>query len=158
MSFSLPELPGSLPIVGDPPLSHRFLVQFLMNDGPNLTDMLFSKVRGLGFRLERNQSDSSSQRRYEPEYVRYSPLVLERGLTIVSPLVDKLNTMVSTFKFERFDIVIVMFSAEYAPLKSWQFYRALPIEWTLTPLDAQSNMVSIETITFTYQHMKPLGI
>ena len=153
----LPNVPGSLPVVGDPPLAFRFSVVFLaMGVIPNPLDTLFEKVSGLGSSIQTMPVNEGGQNLYTqqlPVKVQHENLVLERGLAAISPLGIEFNVAMSAFKFKPSNVLITLIDNAYLPLYNWLILKAYPVKWSVSGLDGKSNTVVIEHLELTYQRM-----
>lgn len=156
--MTIPDVPGSLPFVGNPPLAFRFIVHFLVGGAvPNFIDILFQKVSGLGTTVNTVSVEEGGQNLYTqqlPTKVEHGNLVLERGLVTPSPLAVELNIAMTMFKFAPSNILISLLDNTYLPISTWLCIKAYPVGWSVSDLDARENAVVIETMEFTYQHLK----
>jgi phage tail-like protein len=155
--MTIPEIPGPLPIVGNPPLGFRFSVFFFaMGVVPNPIDVMFQKVSGLGSTVETVSLDQGGENLFTqllPRKIKYENLVLERGLFTGSPLGAEFNVAMSLFKFKPSNVLVTLLDSTNLPLNSWLFRKAYPVRWTLGEFDAEANRVVIERMELTYQQM-----
>ncbi|MEN9866772.1 MAG: hypothetical protein RL748_2362 [Pseudomonadota bacterium] len=160
--MSTTELPGSLPIVGNPPLGFRFGVLFFAAGViPNPIDIFFQKVSGLGSTVETVPVSEGGQNLYTqslPKRIKYENLVLERGLVVGSPLVIEFNATMSLFKFSPSNVLVTLLDASSIPLAGWLFMKAYPVKWSVSDLDATANSVVIERMELSYQRMQVMRI
>jgi phage tail-like protein len=156
------EIPGPLPIVGNPPLAFRFGVLFLIGGVvPNPLDIMFQKVSGLGTTVELEPVKEGGQNNYTqqlPKRIQHENLVLERGLVVGSPLVIEFNATMSLFKFSPSNVLVTLIDSTNIPIASWLFMKAFPVKWSVSALDATANSVVIETMELSYQRMQVLRI
>ena len=156
------DLPGSIPYVGNPPLSFRFGVLFFAAGVvPNPLDTLFQKVSGLGSTVETDSVNEGGQNLYTqslPKKIRYENLVLERGLVVGSPLVIEFNAAMSLFKFSPSNVLVTLLDNTRIPIASWLFMKAYPVKWHVSDLDATANSVVIETMELAYQQMQVIRL
>jgi len=156
------ELPGPLPIVGNPPLVFRFSVLFFAGGAiPNPLDIMFQKVSGLGSNVETTTVEEGGQNLYTqslPVKVKYENLVLERGMAVGSPLVIEFNLTMSRFKFSPSNVLVTLLDNTRIPIAGWLFMKAYPVKWSVSDLDADSNSVVIERMELTYQRMQVMRI
>ncbi len=156
------ELPGPLPVVGNPPLGFRFSVTFLTGGVvPNPIDILFKKVSGLSTTVETDSVEEGGQSIYTqklPKKIQHDNLVLERGVVVGSPLVVEFNAAMSLFKFSPSSVLVVLLDNTNLPAASWMFLKAFPVKWSVSDLDAASNEVVIETMELSYQRMTILRV
>lgn len=160
--MAIPEFPGPLPIVGNPPLGFRFGVLFFAAGViPNPIDIFFQKVSGLGSTVETIDVEEGGQNLYVqslPKRVKYENLVLERGVVVGSPLVVEFNATMSLFKFSPSNVLVTLIDNTRIPIAAWLFMKAYPVKWSVSDLDADSNSVVIEHMELTYQRMQVMRI
>jgi phage tail-like protein len=155
------EVPGPLPF-GDPPLGFRFGVLFFAGGViPNPLDILFQKVSGLSSTINTTTVEEGGQNLYShrlPGRIQYDNLVLERGLVVGSPLVIEFNVAMSLFKFAPSNVLVTLLDDAGIPISAWLFMNAYPVKWSVSPLDATSNTVVIETLELAYQRMQVIRV
>ncbi len=160
--MSTTELPGSLPIVGNPPLGFRFGVLFFAAGViPNPIDIFFQKVSGLGSTVETISVAEGGQNLYSqslPKKIKYENLVLERGVVVGSPLVIEFNATMSLFKFSPSNVLVTLLDHTSIPIAAWLFMKAYPVKWSVSDLDATANSVVIERMELSYQRMQVMRI
>ncbi len=160
--MAIPQVPGPLPVVGNPPLGFRFSVVFLAGGAiPNPVDIFFQKVSGLGSSVETIKVEEGGQNLYTqvlPKKIQYENLVLERGLAVLSPLGLEFNVSMSRFKFKPSNVLVILLDNTRIPIASWLFMKAYPLKWSVSDLDATSNSVVIEHMELAYQNMQVLRI
>ncbi len=156
------ELPGLLPIIGNPPLAFRFSVLFFAGGViPNPLDIMFQKVSGLASTVETGTVEEGGQNLYTqslPKKIKYENLVLERGLVVGSPLVIEFNVTMSLFKFSPSNVLVTLLDNTRIPIAGWLCMKAYPVKWSVSDLDADSNSVVIERMELTYQRMQVMRI
>ncbi len=160
--MAIPDVPGPLPIVGNPPLGFRFNVFFAIGGVvPNLLDFMFQKVSGIGVTVATDTIEEGGQNLYTqsvPSKIQYENLVLERGVVVGSPLGIEFNAAMSRFKFSPSLVVVTLLDATYIPIVNWTFYKAFPVKWSWSDLDATENSIVIETMELTYQSFQTLTL
>ena len=160
--MAVPEIPGPLPLVGNPPLSFRFGVLFFAAGIiPNPLDILFQKVSGLGTTVSTSTVEEGGQNLYSqplPQKIQHENLVLERGVVVGSPLVIEFNAAMSLFKFSASNVLVTLLGNTRIPIAAWLFMKAYPVKWSVSDLDATANSVVIETMELAYQRMQVLRI
>lgn len=158
----MPEIPGSLPILGNPPLGFRFGVLFFTSSGlPNPLDILFQKVSGIGSTVETQPVNEGGQNLYTqalPKKIQYENLVLERGLLLASPVANDFDAAMSLFKFKPANVLVSLLDQSRLPLASWLFHKAYPVRWSIGDLDATANAVVIEHLALAYQRMQTIKL
>ncbi len=156
------EIPGPLPIAGNPPLVFRFGVLFFAGGAiPNPIDTMFQKVSGLGSTVETQALEEGGQNLYTqnlPRKIKYENLVLERGLVVGSALVVEFNAAMSLFKFNPSNVLVTLIDHTCVPVAAWLCMNAYPVKWNVSGLDATSNAVMIEHMELTYQRMQVIRI
>jgi len=160
--MAIPDIPGPLPFVGNPPLGFRFGVLFFAGGViPNPLDILFQKVSGLGSSVETTELEEGGQNLYTqslPKKIKYENLVLERGLVVASPLVVEFINTMSRFKFSLSNVLVTLLDNTRIPIAAWLFMKAYPVKWSVSDLDAESNTVVIEHMELNYQRMQVMRI
>ncbi|NJN17073.1 MAG: phage tail protein [Oscillochloris sp.] len=158
----IPSIPGPLPFVGSPPLGFRFGVLFLaLGVVPNPIDILFQKVAGLSTTIETQNVEEGGQNLYVqqlPQRVQHGNLVLERGMTVGSPLVIEFNLAMSLFTFKPSNVLVTLLDNTRIPIASWLCIKAFPLKWSVSDLDATSNTVVIETMELAYQRLQVIRL
>ncbi len=149
----------------EPTLSHRFGVFFLAGGiVPNPIDLRFQKVSGIStdVQLETiNEGGENLHAHRMPKMMNYNNLVLERGYVasvIPSPLNLEFNASFSLFKFNPSNVLVTLFNDEGIPIGGWLFVKAYPVRWSVSDLDAQSNLVAIDTMELAYTRFQILRI
>lgn len=156
------DIPGPLPLAGNPPLGFRFGVLFLaLGVIPNPLDILFQKVSGLGASVETYALEEGGQNLYSqllPKKIQHENLVLERGLVVGSPLVIEFNVAMSLFKFKPSNILVTLLDHTRIPIASWLCLKAYPVKWSVSDLDADANTVVIEHMELAYQRLQAIRL
>lgn len=158
------DVPGPLPLVGNPALAFRFSVLFLAGGViPNPLDFMFQKVSGFGTEVDTYSVEEGGQNLYSqllPKRIQHNNLVLERGLLPGSLLTNEFNLTMSAFKFSPSNVLVTLLDSAKTPIPvaGWLFMKAYPIKWNLSDLDATANSVVIETMELTYQRMQTIRL
>lgn len=156
------EIPGPLPIVGNPPLGFRFNVLFMVGGViPNPFDFMFQKVSGIGVTVDVGTIEEGGQNLFTqnvPNKIKYENLVLERGVVTGSPLGVEFNIAMSRFKFAPSNVLVTLFDATYIPVTNWLFFKAFPVKWNWSDLDAKENSVVIEHMELSYQRFQTITL
>jgi phage tail-like protein len=151
------DIPGPIPLVGNPPLGYRFAVVFFVGGAvPNPIDIMFQKVSGLESTVETISVEEGGQNLYTqrlPKKIQHENLVLERGLVVGSPLVIEFNIAMTLFKFAPSNVLVSLLDGATTPIASWMFLTAYPVKWSVSELNAEQNSVVIERMELTYQNM-----
>lgn len=146
-----------------PPVTFYFQLSFSGISGS--VDASFKEVSGLTMEIgteEITEDGNNTFKHKVPSYMKYSNLVLKRGLVPrVSPLITWcMNTLDGDFtdSIETRNIVVSLLNANSLPLKSWSFNNAWPVKWSASNFDSMSNEVVIETLEFSYSNFQVLKI
>jgi phage tail-like protein len=159
----IPDIPGPLPLVGNPPLKFRFGVFFFAAGVvPNPVDILFEKVSGLQATVDNsyvvNEGGQNLYSHRLPTRVKYDNLVLERGVVVGSPLSIEFNVAMSMFKFVPSNVIVTLLDNTKIPIAAWLFLNAYPVNWRFSDLDAKDNNVAIEHMELAYQRMQVIAV
>ncbi len=144
-----------------PEVSHRFLVTFFFDDVPSPLDMRFQKISGFSRELEissHREGGENVGNLHFPEQVRHGALVLERGVTNLTPLTQVFNDVMEGFNLHHATVVIILLNHVAEPVCTWTLTHALPVKWHTSDLDANSNAVLINTLELAYKDMHCVGI
>ncbi|MGR9014955.1 MAG: phage tail protein [Gammaproteobacteria bacterium] len=145
-----------------PPVGFRFSVFFFMGGAiPNPLDLHFSKVSGLGSRINTQALNEGGQNLYThhlPTQVQYDNLVLERGMVMPSMLSAEFNVTMSLFEFNPSNVLVTLLDENGLPISGWLFTAAYPVKWTISDLAADQNTVVIETMELAYQRMQAIRL
>jgi phage tail-like protein len=147
----------------NPSTSHRFGVLFWADrmPVPDLLDMRFQRVQGLSRELgvtAHTEGGENLRNQYFIEKLNHGSLVLERGVTTLTPLTAMFNFQLTTGKPWYLNAVISVFDPGPLPLTNWLVIKANPVRWQTSDLDANSNRVLINTLELRYQEMIPFGV
>lgn len=158
----------------NPVLSHRFGVTFFAGGLiPNPIDFRFQKVRGINteVQLETISEGGQNLHRYHlPNQINYNNLTLERGVVspivsrvspteLLSPLNLEFNNTFSRFQFTPSNVLITLFKNDQGiPAASWLFFKAYPVKWSVSDLDATSNSVLIDTMELAYSRFQSIRL
>lgn len=156
------QLPGMAPKAGSKLSKLALLSRIPVGYSP--LDVRFQSVSGLGRNLDvkaLHQGGENVGDIYLPQHVSNKPLVLERGI------LSKLPSTVMSGLFESglgyflngyADIQIALMDGGGQPACLWYIRDAMPTSWSLGKLDAASNNVLIETMTFSYRWIKQVPV
>jgi phage tail-like protein len=128
---------------------------------PNPLDVRFQKVSGLSAEVKTDSIKEGGQNLYTqkvPTGISYDNLVLERGLVVGSALNVEINTALSLFRFAPSNVLVTLFNESYAPISAWMFFKAYPVKWSTTDLDATQKQVLIDRIELAYARMQIMRI
>lgn len=146
----------------EPSLSHRFMVTFFfevvrgLSKVPSPVDLRFKQVRGLSRQLntgvDRQGGENTIEYRF-PLNVSHTPITLERGVIVMTPLTYYLDDVFTNFKTRNVDATIILLNERWLPIGSWLLTRVMPLEWTWGELNADSSAVLIDQIKLAYEEM-----
>lgn len=144
-------------------LSHRFGVYFLETGfAPSVLDFRFQRVSGMQAEIEMETIYEGGQNLYQhrvPKRVSYSNLVLHRGMvTSLSPLGLTINMALSSFSFNPSNVLIILFNEAGEHVMHKLFLKAVPIKWSISDMDAESDRVMIESIELSYTSFMSLPL
>lgn len=145
-----------------PPVGFHFTVVFF-KDGiqPNSIDMCFKKVSGLSSEIETISFKEGGENLYThrlPNRVSYNNLVLERGLILGTPVSGEFHTAMSDMKFYPNNVLVALLNDDGLPEAAWLFWKAYPVKWSVSDLDADANAVAIETMELAYIRFQVMRI
>ncbi|NRD73489.1 phage tail protein [Shewanella sp. VB17] len=142
-----------LPLVG-----YRFAVVIMTAGVPNPVDIEFKDVSGL--KMSRGITRSGGMTSLDNQIPAQS-LVLKRGVfTAPSPLLSA-NIAESLFwetRLLRKDILVSILDEDNIPMNAWLVSNAYLESWDWDGLNAGSNDLLIESMSFTYSGIKYLPL
>ena len=101
----------------------------------------------------RSGNDRSQDARKQPGLAKYGHLVLTRGLIGSTDLWDWWKQAREGESNVDRNITITLLDEERAPVWSWRFRNAFPVNHRITPLDASSSEIAFEELTVTFDSM-----
>ncbi|HHT05213.1 MAG TPA: phage tail protein [Hydrogenispora sp.] len=145
-----------------PPVGFHFAVIFY-KDGvePNSIDMYFKKVSGLSSEIETVSYKEGGENLFThrlPNRVSYNNLVLERGLVLGTPVSEDFQTAMSEMRFYPHNVLVALLNEDGNPEAAWLFWKAYPVRWSVSDLDADANTVAIETMELAYTRFQVMRI
>jgi phage tail-like protein len=87
----------------------------------------------------------------------YSPLVLKRGLPLVSVVSAWCIDAFENNHYQPINIRVVLLDAQQAPLSTWYITKALPVKRELSDFNSNGSSLVIETITLSYASVKTIS-
>lgn len=144
---------SGLPLVG-----YRFVVVISTAGIPNSVDMQFKEVSGL--KMSRNIDVNGSMTSINGQ-VPTQTLTLKRGLfTSVSPLMlaNVAESLLWDTRLLRKDIMINVLDENDIPVNAWMVTNAYLESWEWDGLNASSNDVLVESMSFKYSGIKYIPI
>ncbi|KMW71356.1 phage tail protein [Photorhabdus luminescens subsp. luminescens] len=144
-----------------PAVSHRFIASFLFNNIPSPLDIAFQRISGLSRELQitqHSQGGENARNTWLAEKIQHGSLVLERGVMTVTPLTLVFDRVLRGEKAVYADVVIMLLNEHSLPVASWTLSNALPVRWSTSDFDANSNTVLVNSLELRYQDMRWLGV
>ena len=137
-----------------PPVGFHFRVDFedLSFGGP---DIRFQKVSGITASVGEFTYSEGGENRFThrlPDPVTYEKLELERGLLVGSKLIGWFRDAVEGFEFDPKTVTVTLLNSEHQPLEAWNFVKAYPVKWSISPFDAKANEIVVDTIHLAFQY------
>jgi len=141
-----------MPNQNDPFGAFNFLVEI---DG--ITAAAFTEVSGLEVDVDvieyREGSDASLGVRKLPGLVKYSNIVLKRGLTADHSLWDWIKSVIDG-AVQRKNMSILLLDDQRQPVLRWNIRRAWPRKWTGPALNAKTSEVAIESLEIAHEGLE----
>lgn len=138
-----------------PPVGFHFKVEFEGNK--NTTDIMFQEVSGLSVDLEYEEITEGGENRFVhrlPKRTKYPDLVLKRGLITDSEVLTWCRKAIENFKFEPWNIMIMLLNEDHKAIVSWNVINAIPKQWSVSNFNATSNSIVVETLKLSYQYFR----
>lgn len=156
--ITLPEIS----LVKNPPVGYHFAVIFFVGGiVPNPVDFRFQRVSGISSKIEPFTVIEGGENLYThrlPGRVGYDNLILERGMSVGSPLNIEFNVAMSTLKVTPGNTLVALLNDEGLPVSAWLFWKTYPVGWSISDLDAGNNSVVIETMELSYTRFQAMRI
>lgn len=128
-------------------------------------DGSFQEVSGISVEIPTEDFNEGGENRYTyklPKPIKYSPLVLKRGLV---PSTSALGEWVKeTFELGldqpimTKNLMVSLLSEDKMPLISWGFIGAFPIKWNVSNFNAQNNEIVVESLEFAYRRFEQVNV
>ena len=144
-----------------PSPTNRFLTTFVFGGIPSPLDIAFQKVSGLSRELKvtpYSQGGQNAGNLYLADKVQHSPLILERGVMIVTPLTLVFDRVMQGEQMVYADIVILLLNHLSLPVCGWSISNALPVSWQTAEFDANANSIAVNRLELQYQDIRWMGI
>lgn len=140
---------------------YHFQVDFCV-EGKYIKDVSFLSVSGLKFtwtaRDVKVGASAGSDTISQFDGCKFDDLILERGMTKESKLIDWLSSQCTTGKKDPIPVVVTVLSHEHLPLFSWFFVNAYPVSWETTGFNAEKSQILMEKITLKYDFFKQVDM
>jgi phage tail-like protein len=101
----------------------------------------------------RSGNDKTAEPRKQPGLASYSHLVLHRGLTTNLDLWNWWELAREGDPTVDRDVRVRLLDAGRQPVLAWRFRNAFPAVYRLSPLDAASNDIVVETVELAFDSM-----
>jgi len=140
-----------------PPVSFHFSVEFQWADNSR-SSASFAEVEGLGQEivLSGNVARAEALPGF-PTEVKMPDITLKRSL---EPLSEKISQWLNrSFNFldngwiEPCKLVVCLLDKEGGATAAWVCMQAVPLKWTLHPLNASESRLAIESLTLRYTRL-----
>jgi phage tail-like protein len=87
----------------------------------------------------------------------YSPLVLRRGLPLISAVSAWCIDAFENNNYVPVNLKVILWDEQQTPVCTWYIKNALPVKRELSDLNAQGSSLLIETITLNYGSLKTIS-
>ena len=136
------------------PVGFHFAVDFGLGEA-NI-DHRFQEVTGIGAEVTTEEiKEGGADVSYRiPTGIKFSNLVLKRGLIVDSDVLGWCRDAIELFQFKPTDVMVILLDEEHQPLASWKFIGAWPVKWSISDFKAQDNSLVIESMELTYKIMQ----
>jgi phage tail-like protein len=145
-----------------PPPGFHFLVVFEMFP-QTPQDIRFQSVTGLSVTVPTETIAEGGENRFKhqfPGVPQFNKLVMKRGLFLGSFVSHWARNTIQNveFEFEPKNILISLLNDNHIPLNVWHVFNAYPTKIDISEFNAEQNTLVVETLEFTYQYFKPMGL
>ena len=137
-----------------PPVGFHFKVEFQGLDKEDI-DVRFQSVTGLAIDMQTQSVNEGGEHRFEhvlPTRTKYSNLVLKRGLTQNSKLIEWCNDAFQTLTIYPKDVLVHLLNEEHEALMTWNIVQAWPKKWSVSDFNAEKGALVLETLELQYQY------
>lgn len=137
-----------------PPVGFHFKVEFQDLDKEDV-DIRFQSIAGLTIDMQTQSVKEGGEHRFEhvlPIRTKYTNLVLKRGLTKNSKLIDWCLEAFQTLIIYPKNILVYLLNEEHEPLMTWNIVHAWPKKWSVSDFNAEKGGLVIETLELQYQY------
>ncbi|MEM6721442.1 MAG: phage tail protein [Bacteroidota bacterium] len=122
------------------------------------TKIGFQEVSGLNVETDKIEYRDGASPEYSkinmPGMVKYTDIVLKRGVFKGDNEYYEWMKMNKLNKAERRDITISLLDEEHAPVVVWKVLNAWPLKIESTDLKGEANEVAIETLTLAHERIE----
>ena len=146
-----------------PTVSFYFKVAFQW--GSQQTTASFMEVSGLELEMTTTKisplGDDGGQILATGE-IKHSDIVLKRPLESIDKEIAKwvkecFSFMVGQNKIRPCLLIISLLGPDKQPYASWECLQAIPIKWSLSPMNSEESKLSIETLTLTCKTLERIS-
>ena len=138
-----------------PPAGFHFVVEFTGVNGIKREDVGFQEVSGIEAEIGVQELKEGGENRFAhrlPQAAQYKNLVLKRGMLTDSGLIQWFRDAVESFRFSPVTVKVSLLNEQSEPLCSWNFIKAYPVKWVVSPFDSSKNELVVETIELAYTY------
>lgn len=143
-----------------PPVGFHFKVEFGL-PGLASSDSRFMEVGGLGQTMDTEDLAEGGVNGYShtlPTRGKYDRLTLKRGLNVDSVILHWIKSAIDFHQFFPIPVTVTLLNDQHFPLSVWQFFRAYPVKWSASDLNAKSNDIVVESIELAYAYFQHFNI
>ncbi|MEZ4859168.1 MAG: phage tail protein [Flavobacteriaceae bacterium] len=136
-----------------PPVGFYFTLSF------NGEEYGFQEVSGISSQMETNEIAQGGENRFVHQLPTIQNLVLKRGMASQNSALHRWcqetleGNMSNPIKTHTI-LVQLLDTGSGVIFKSWQFYNAYPVKWSVSPLLSNTNEVVIETLEMVYSYFQ----
>jgi len=136
------------------PVGFHFSVEFGI--GEDDIDHRFQEVAGMGAEITTEDlREGGADVTYKlPTGIKFSNLVLKRGLITDSKVLDWCRDAIELFIFKPKNVKVNLLDENHTALASWKFIGAYPVKWSISDFKAQDNSLVIESMELTFRNMQ----
>ncbi|KPK36502.1 MAG: glycerol acyltransferase [Nitrospira bacterium SG8_35_1] len=137
-----------------PPTGFHFKVEFQDLDKEDV-DVRFQSVAGLSVDIQTESVKEGGEHRFEhvlPLRTKYGNLILKRGITKNSKLIEWCNDAFQTLIIYPKNVLVFLLNEEHEPLITWNVINAWPKKWSVSDFTAEKSSIVIETLELEYQY------
>lgn len=137
-----------------PPVGFHFKVEFEDLENENI-DVRFQSVAGLTVDMQTQSIKEGGEHRFEhmlPIRTKYTNLILKRGLTQNSKLIDWCTDAFQSLVIYPKNVGVKLLNENKEPLMAWNIVQAWPKKWSVSDFNAEKGGLVIETLELRYQY------
>ena len=137
-----------------PLVGFHFRVEFQDLDKEEI-DIRFQSVTGLSIDIQTESFKEGGEHRFEhvlPIRTKYGSLVLKRGMTKSSKLIEWCNDAFQSLVIYPKNVLVHLLNEEHEPVVTWNIVHAWPKKWSVSDFNAEKGGLVIETLELQYHH------